>query len=72
MKDLIALLMLILAVTANYAQKTNSKEISSDVKSKFESLYPRAEAVKWTQEEGNYEAEFREKDVMFDADDKII
>jgi hypothetical protein len=63
MKKLFIILILFLAVSAVFAQKANTKEIPSDVKLKFESLYPQASAVKWTKEEANYEAEFRDKDV---------
>jgi hypothetical protein len=76
MKNLIFILVLMLAATAVSAQKTNSKVIPVDIKSKFESLYPQVKDVKWSQEEGSYEAEFKDKDaetsVVIDAKGNLL
>jgi hypothetical protein len=53
------------------AQKVKASAVPSAVTSKFATLYPKAEEVKWEKEGANYEAEFEinevETSASFDA-----
>jgi hypothetical protein len=63
MKKIIYLSLLLLAVTAVSGQRLCKKNVPVEVKSKFELLYPQVNSVKWTEEEGEFEAEFIDKEV---------
>ncbi|MGC4022246.1 MAG: PepSY-like domain-containing protein [Cyclobacteriaceae bacterium] len=75
MKTKFIVIALIVATSA-CAQKVKEKDIPSTVKSSLQKSFPKAEKVKWSKEESNYEAEFdlnkEETSVVIDASGNIL
>lgn len=62
MKKLILLLALAFILGTAFAQKDKKIEPPAPVKAKLTSLYPMVKDVKWTKEDVNYEASFKNKE----------
>lgn len=58
MKKIIFLLVAMTSLSFANAQKVSNKEVPAIVKSTLQKNYPHAKEVKWSKEDGNYEAEF--------------
>jgi hypothetical protein len=76
MKRTFILIFLFLASYLLHAQNEKSNEIPSSVKSEFSSLYPGITDVKWSKEDGNFEAEFKvekvETSVVIDSKGNLM
>jgi len=60
MKSLVVLFLIVFAVSACSQE---NKNIPQSLQSKFKTLYPKADEVEWSKEEGNYEVNFELNDV---------
>jgi hypothetical protein len=60
MKKLIGLFVFIALISISGLKAQESKEVPAQVKSSFEKKHPNIKDVKWSKEEGAYEAQFTE------------
>jgi hypothetical protein len=71
MKNLLCIALVLSFGFAACAQKVKKEDLPSSVITKFTLTYPKVEKVKWSKENGNYEAEFDlnniETSVVYDS-----
>ncbi len=71
-----ALLLFVLAIFLGSACAQSDQNIPAAVKSKLKALYPKAEELKWDQEDADFEASFEvddvEMSVLFNGQGKVL
>ncbi len=58
MKKLFVLMVVMLMTISSYAQKVKESDVPANVKAKVTATFPEAKSIKWSKENGGYEAEF--------------